>query len=408
MIKVKKSLNINKKLIRNYLTIRYNPTTNTSNLATSKNFRSSNSDPDGKISEDLLMKSVEKSIPNEEKPIAISLSSGIDSSLCLAILRKNFPKRKIFAICGVFDSGFDESKEAKKIAEKFSADFKILHMGSMFTNMPEIISITQRPRWNTYTHMIAKEAKKKTNLLVTGDGADELFGGYVFRYQKFNQLLLKKDNWLEKTKKYLDCHNRDWVPDQNSVFGKQTKFDWNEIYSYFAPYFKNSLDPISQVMLADFNGKLTFDFIPTGKSISKYYNMKSTSIFLDKPLTNFALNLPLSQKYNPKSFQGKLILRKITKRLGVNHIEEKKGFSPSLLFDWEQSGKDITKSFLLNKKSNVYKKNLINYDWILKAFEKIEADGDIRYLNRLISILALEIWIQIFITHQLKGTTKLT
>ena len=400
-------MNINKKLIQHYLTIRYNPEKNSRNQINWKDFNPHHSDPDGKISETLLLNSIKNSIPDEKQPIAISLSSGIDSSLCLALLRKIFPKRKILAICGVFDNGFDESKEAKKIAEKFSAEFKILHMGSMFSNMPEIISITKRPRWNTYTHLIAKEAKKKTNILITGDGADELFGGYVFRYQKFHQLQSKKDTWLDKTKKYLECHNRDWVPDQASLFGKQIKFDWNQIYNNFKPYFKNPLEPINQVMLADFNGKLIFDFIPGGKAISNYYNVGSIPIFLNKSLVDFALKLPLSEKYNKKTGQGKLVLRKIAKRFNVKHIEEKKGFSPSLLFDWNQNGKHITESFLLNKKSNIYKKNLINYEWILKAIEKVEFDGDIRYLNRLISILALEIWIQIFITNELKHTKQL-
>jgi len=400
-------LNIDKKLIQNFLTIRYNPIKTSKNISHWKDFVTGTFDSNGKITENLLVNSVRNSIPDNNKPIAISLSSGIDSTLCLAILRKTFPKRKIFAFCGVFDSGFDESKEAKKIAEKFSAEFKVLHMGSMFTNIPEIISITQRPRWNTYNHLIAKEAKKKSNYFVTGDGADELFGGYVFRYNKFLQLLISKDQWVEKTKKYLECHNRDWVPDQSSLFGKAITFDWKKIYNYFKPYFQNSLDPISQVMLADLNGKLLFDFIPTGKAISTFYKINSVPIFLDKSIVNFATKLPLNQKYDEKSVTGKLVLRKIAKRLNVKHIEEKKGFSPSLLFDWQQNGKEITESFLLNKKSQVYKKNLINYDWIVKAFEKIEFDGDIRYLNRLISILALEIWIKVFVTNELKSTKKL-
>ena len=400
-------MQINKNQIRNYLTIRYDPLINSSHLATWKDFETQTSDPQGHITENLLTLSLKNSIPNNNKPIAISLSSGIDSSICLAILRKTFPKRKIIAICGVFENGFDESIEAKKIADKFSAEFKVLHMGSMFTNMAEIISISKRPRWNTYTHLIAKEAKKKTNFLVTGDGADELFGGYVFRYHKFNQLLKSKDQWFEKTKKYLECHNRDWVADQNDLFGKRINFNWNDIYNYFKPYFQNHLDPISQVMLSDFNGKLLFDFIPTGKSISDYYKIKNIPIFLDKSLITFARKLPLHQKYNSKNNKGKLVLRVISKRLGINHIEEKKGFSPSLLFDWQKNGKEICQSFLLNKNSQIYKKNLINYDWVVKAFDKVEFDGDIRYLNRLISILALEIWVKIFVTNELKSTKKL-
>ena len=191
------------------------------------------------------------------------------------------------------------------------------------------------------------------------------------------------------------------------MFDKKIKFDWNEIYNYFKPYFQNNLDPISQVMLADFNGKLIFDFIPTGKAISDYYKIKGIPIFLDKSVINFSRNLPLHQKYNQKNNKGKLVLRKISKRLGIDHIEEKKGFSPSLLFDWQKTGKEICHSFLLNKNSQIYEKRFINYDWILKAFVKVEFDGDIRYLNRLISILALEIWIKIFINHDLNPKTKL-
>ena len=152
---------INKKLIKNYLTVRYDPMINSKNLAKWKDFVSNTSDINGKITEKFLGDSILNSISDDDSPISVSLSSGIDSSLCLAILRKTFPKRKIIAFCGVFDSGFDESKEAKLIADKFSAEFKIIDIGSIFTNMPEIISITQRPRWNTYNHLIAKEAKKK-------------------------------------------------------------------------------------------------------------------------------------------------------------------------------------------------------------------------------------------------------
>jgi len=273
-------LKIDKNLVRNFLTIRYNPLSNErKNLAKWNDFETKTSDSNGKLTEQFLINSIQNSIPDNNKPISVSLSSGIDSSLCLALLRKTFPKRKIMAICGVFESGHDESIEAKKIADYFSADFKVLHMDSIFVNMSEIISISKKPRWNTYNHLIAKEAKKRTQILVTGDGADELFGGYVFRYNKFQQLLRTDSSWIDKAKNYLECHNRDWVPDQNFLFGKAIKFNWKEIYNYFKPYFQNKLDPISQVMLADFNGKLLFDFIPTGKSIFNYYKIKKLKGF---------------------------------------------------------------------------------------------------------------------------------
>ena len=77
-------------------------------------------------------------------------------------------------------------------------------------------------------------------------------------------------------------------------------------------------------------------------------------------------------------------------------------------FDWKNHGKDICQNILLDKKSQIYQKNLINFNWVLNSFEKVDSDGDIRYLNRLISVFALEIWIKLFVTNELKSTSKLS
>lgn len=209
------------------------------------------------------------------------------------------------------------------------------------------------------------------------------------------------DDWKTKTIHYLDCHNRDWVPDQKEIFGRAIKFDWNQIYNYFKPYFANSLEPLEQVFLADFNGKLLYDFIPTAQKILKYYKLRGVSPFLAQNVINFGLGVPINQKYDVKSNKGKLLLRKITKKLGIEHIDEKKGFSPDLLLDWNKYGKKIAEHFLLDKKNYVCQHGIINYNWMTNAFDRIDNDGDIRYLNRIVSILALEIYFQLFITKQI-------
>ena len=392
--------------IRNILTIRYDISKKSvKKLAVVRDFEKSSTDLGGHVTEKLLSNSFIK-ISGFEK-FSISLSGGIDSSLCLALLRKNFPKAPIFAISGVFENAYDESSHAKKVAEKFSAEFHPIDMESIYTNMAEIVYIANRPKWNTYNHLIAKSAKKYAKILVTGDGGDEFFGGYTFRYKKFLDLIKPKDNWKVKVIKYLECHNRDWVPDQEFLFHKNVKFAWDDIYNYFKPYFKNKLHPLNQVMLADINGKLLNDFIPTGNAIKKYYKMERFSPFLDKDVRSFALGLPISSKYNLKTDQGKLILRQINNRLKIKPMKEKHGFSPSLIFDWQKFGKDIFMQYAFEKKSNIYSKNIINRDWMIHALERIENDGDIRYLNRITSILALEIWYRIFIKKDLKPKRSL-
>lgn len=404
--KLKKRLD--KISIRNILSIRYNPEEKPLFPPSSwQDFKTKQTDPIGITTQRLIQNNIKDALEFTDEPITISLSGGIDSTLCLALLRKVLPDKKITAICGVFKRGFDESHVAKKIAKKFQTNFKLVHMGSIFTYMPELISVSRKPKWNTYQHLIAREAKKHSSILITGDGADEVFGGYVFRYNKFNNLSRPRDNWKLKTINYLECHNRDWIPDQESIFAHKIKFNWEKIYNYFKPYFSNPLESLKQVMLADFNGKLLYDFIPAGKTIYDSYNIDHIPLFLEQKLVKFALSLPLNQKYDSKKQKGKLILRKIAKRLEIDHIEQKRGFSPNLLFDWKDKGRKICQNYILQKDSYIFRNKLINYNWVIRAFERVENDGDIRYLNRLISILALEIWYRIFITNEMKRNHKL-
>ncbi|MEX0656983.1 MAG: asparagine synthase C-terminal domain-containing protein [Nitrosopumilaceae archaeon] len=403
---------MNKKLdlisIRNILSIRYNPEEKpTFHKKHWTSFQPKNSDLNGKKTEKILKNQIKREFENYEEPIILSLSSGIDSTLSLALLNDVLPDKKIICICGIFKHGFDESKIAKKIAKQFNADFKTVFIDSIFTNMPELISVTNKPKWNTYQHLIAKTAKKFGKKFVTGDGADEIFGGYTFRYNKFLTLSRPEDNWKVKTINYLECHNRDWVPDQESVYSSRINFNWNQIYDYFRSYFSNPLNPLNQLMLADYNGKLLYDFIPSGQMMYKFYKIDHFPLFLKSEVITHGFSLPLNQKYDPKNQKGKLILRKIASRYKIKHIEEKRGFSPNLLFDWNDKGKKICEKYIMTKDSHIYKKKLINYNWVIRAFEKVQNDGDIRYLNRLISILALEIWYRIIMENEMKKDKKL-
>ncbi len=148
------------------------------------------------------------------------------------------------------------------------------------------------------------------------------------------------------------------------------------------------MEPIQQVLLADFNGKLIYDFIPLQNRISEKYSLKIKSPFLDPQIIQNGLLIPFNQKFNKKTQKGKLLLRKIADRHKIPHLDEKHGFSPGLIDDWFKNGREICQNFLKDKNSYIYSKKIINYDWVISAMEKIDNDGDIRYLHRITSILA--------------------
>ena len=183
------------------------------------------------IKEDLLSKYERLKF----KHICMSLSAGIDSGLTLVMIRSVIPNVKIECFSMGFGDEDDEIKRAKEISQIYDCEFNGIIKEDILNELPKLISIAKEPRWNLYHYYLMEVAKKKSNVFYAGDGGDELFAGYTFRYQKFLSLLQKKADWKEKAKLYLSCHERDWVPDQHKMFGSKIKFSWEKIYKIFKP-----------------------------------------------------------------------------------------------------------------------------------------------------------------------------
>ena len=113
---MKKSIDYSE--IRNLLTIRYNPEEQPIEKNIPKIFPNNSFKTNKKLLEKLLIESIKNECENHEK-ISVSLSGGIDSSLVLGLLRKTFPEKKIFGICGIFEDTFNESDVAQKNCDKF-------------------------------------------------------------------------------------------------------------------------------------------------------------------------------------------------------------------------------------------------------------------------------------------------
>jgi len=164
--------------------------------------------------ENKLIHSV-KSQMLSDVPIGSLLSGGIDSTLITAIMQKISEKPvKTFTI-GFEDKNFNEADHASSIAEYLQTNHHELYVTSQdsLSIVPDLASYWDEPFADSSqipTYLVMQLASKEIKVALSGDGADELFGGYgrIFRsaydHERMSQDFLKNDilkgNLLKKYK----------------------------------------------------------------------------------------------------------------------------------------------------------------------------------------------------------------
>ena len=391
----------------NILTLRYDPSINP-NLPkkTWKDFESSNEIPNILFIEKQIEQEIKEKINSlKSKKLSIALSGGVDSTLVLALLRKSYPDIDIDAISIKFANSVDETPMASKIAEKFDANHHVVYLENYLSELPKAISQIKLPFWDLHWYYVAKKSKIFSNILISGDGGDEIFSGYTFRYKKFLSLTNDNSSSLEKIKAYLLCHERDRVPDQEFLFGEKSNFSWNSIYQILLPYFDNPLPRLEQVFLADYNGKLLYNFNPINSRIVNNFKIKVVTPLLTKKLISYGLKISTKFKYDQSSNIGKLPLRELLVKNKIDKLisKEKLGFNVNTINLWNLHGHKLCKEFLTE--SRIAKDKWINDEWIQKYID--QKNLNFNYVNKFMGLLAFEIWYRLFITKEMNSNEKL-
>ena len=398
---------VNQSSIVNILTLRYDPNLKP-NLPkkTWNDFEPNNESVNLKSIENSITDYIKQKLENcNEKKVSIALSGGVDSTLVLSLLRKIEPDIDIQAVSIKFANSVDETGNAAKIANTFDTEHHIIELENYLSELPQAISMIKMPFWDLHWYYVVKKSQSLSKVLISGDGGDELFGGYTFRYQKFLSLTTDKSSPLEKITAYLQCHERDRVPDQEKLFGQKSKFSWKMINELLLPYFDNKLSRLEQVFLADYNGKLLYNFNPINDSVIKNFDMELLTPILNNQLLSSATHIKKSEKYDEIRNIGKLPLRQILKQNG-HHIlvgEKKLGFNVNTINLWKSHGHALCKDFLLD--SRIVQDSWISGDWIQKYIDS--SDLDVKYINKFLGILAFEIWYRIFVTKEMNRNTTL-
>ena len=400
-------MEINPSSVVDILTLRYDPSIKPNlPIKTWKDFQPTIHSPN--------ISQIEKSICNyiqqklekfQDEKVSIALSGGVDSTLVLSLLRKIKPEININAISVRFADSIDETSAAAKIAEKFDVEHHIVNLENYLSELPKAISMIKMPFWDLHWYYVVKKSQTLSKVLISGDGGDELFGGYTFRYKKFLSLTSENSSPLEKVNAYLQCHERDRVPDQDKIFNQKSNFFWDSIYQILLPYFDNKLSRLEQVYLADYNGKLLYNFSPINYRIINNFGMEMLAPIINDELLSAAPHIPTQYKYDESNNIGKLPLRTILKQNGHDSLvtKQKLGFNVNTINLWKSHGHHLCKEFLSD--SRMVSDGWINNDWIKKYIDNPELD--VRYVNKFLGILAFEIWYRLFITTEISSEDTL-
>lgn len=115
-------------------------------------------------------------------PLGIFLSGGIDSSAITALASRHVDKLKTFSI-GFADQSFDESSHAELVAKHLGCDHNtaIFSPQMALETLTELWQVLDEPMADASilpTYFLSKMTKRSVTVALSGEGGDELFGGY--------------------------------------------------------------------------------------------------------------------------------------------------------------------------------------------------------------------------------------
>lgn len=321
--------------------------------------------------EQQLLKSVESRMESDV-PLGAFLSGGIDSGLLVAMAQKISSKPLRTFTIGFEGAENNEATEAAAIAKHLGTDHTEMWVGEShpLEVVPQLAEFYDEPFADASqipTHLVSKLTREHVTVSLSGDGGDEVFGGYnrYFIAERLNQRLSKLPAGLRKAAGRAVCATPEavWraasavynglapgarqikspvekiyklgslaqVDGMAEVYQDLTKSHWRvsgvveglePSRGFQLPALAGGLDDApAQMMFWDLLGYLPGDGLTKVDRASMSASLESRAPFLDHELIEFAWRLPLGMKV--RGSEGKWISKQLLARYVPRELFER-------------------------------------------------------------------------------------
>ena len=362
-----------------------------------------------KYYENLVKETLEDSIKYHQisdVEVGSYLSGGVDSSYVVSVAKPN----KTFTV-GFSGKGFSEIEYAKSLSDHFNVNHysKVISGDEFFDILPTIQYHTDEPSANVSTvplYFLSKLARSQVKVVLSGEGADEMFGGYnEYNDSIGEKIYLSLPLFIRsgiariikplpyfKGKHTLEKYGKDI---SKRYYNKTEMFLPNEIkevlneeyisditpYDLCKPYHDETKkeNDILRKMYIDLNFWLPNDILLKADKMSMANSVELRVPFLDKEVWNLSSKLPT--KYMVHKNQTKYIFRQVAEQVIPKEWAKRKklGF-PVPFGNWiteEKYYKKVKTMFNKDFVSNFFNKDKINvmldnhYNNVLRNGKKI-------------------------------------
>lgn len=370
-----------------------------------------------------IIDSVEKHMVSEVE-VGTFLSGGVDSSIMATIASKINPNIKSFSV-GFGIDGYNELDVAAKTAEILGIENIQVKVNQQeyIKALPHVIYSLDDPAADPSAvgiYFLSKEARKHVTVVLSGEGADELFGGYNIYKEYFSvKNIMNMPNIVKKPIKAIaqsmpkikgkDFLLRSTTPLRDRYIGNAKIIDNDEskkllvnyrdeykyqniLKKYYDEAQSRNYDYVSTMQYIDMHTWLPGDILLKGDKMSMASCIELRVPLLDKEVMNIARKLQLSQKVSKN--QSKILLREAFEDMVPEHVVQKTklGF-PTPIRVWL---KDELGNVVRQTINEAEVDHLINKEYAMYMLdEHIKDKGD--YSRKVWSVFVFCLWHQIFI-----------